>query len=92
MSNDKTGGPAFPVHSAYQDCGIDGNSGPVLTETISNGLSKREIFAMTAMQAIISNPSLIGSVNDKNSIEYIRVHSVVLADAVLSELENKAAS
>jgi len=76
MSNEFNNGdmPASPI---FND---DGRCTPDLA-----GLTKRERFAMAAMQAILSNHSLIGSCNDV-SIEYLRVNSVKAADALLAEL------
>jgi len=48
------------------------------------GLTKREMFAMEAMKAIISNQSLIDSINDK-SIEYIKESSYKIADSMVDE-------
>lgn len=70
--------------SAYPTCANDQD--PAWAAANIGGLTKRETFAMAAMQAIISNPSLIGSFH-KDAVDYLKVHSVVAADAVLSELE-----
>ena len=45
MKTQNDGGPAFPQHDVFQDCGIDGNSGPILTQTIKPGMSLRDWFA-----------------------------------------------
>lgn len=44
MTNEKDGGTAFPVHIVYEDCGLDGNSGPFLTETVKYGITVRDYF------------------------------------------------
>ena len=45
------------------------------------GLTKREMFAMAAMQGICSNP------NDRYTYEQLAGHAVKHADALLAELE-----
>lgn len=52
--------PVYPTHTVYQDCGLDGNSGPHLTETIQHGITLRQHFAGLAMQALLSNPNVVG--------------------------------
>jgi hypothetical protein len=71
--------PAMPAHQVWQDCGIDGNSGPHYVETVQQGLTKREMFAMAAMQGFCSNPM----VSYKSLAEY----AVETADSLLAELE-----
>ena len=53
------------------------SSGPI------EGLTKRERFAMAAMQGITS----CVVPDDKRSIEYIAKHACAFADALLAELE-----
>lgn len=74
--------PAMPVHSVFQDCGIDGNSGPILTETVNHGLTKREYFAIRALQGLLVNAG-------RNSIDFHSAagEAVRQAEALLSELE-----
>lgn len=50
--------PVHPVHTVYQDCGIDGNSGPYLTETPQPGLTLRQHYAGLALHAILSNSAI----------------------------------
>ncbi len=77
---------------AKYKCVINGESpsSPVVAEfdVISEGLTKREAFAMAAMQNILShyNPYESG---DFDSSEYnvTASHAVGLADALLKELE-----
>lgn len=45
------------------------------------GLTKREMFAMSAMQGICSNP------DDRYTYEQLAGHAVKHADALLAELE-----
>ena len=45
------------------------------------GLTKREMFAMAAMQGICSNP------DDRYTYEQLAGHAVKQADALLAELE-----
>ena len=74
--------PAMPTHQVWQDCGIDGNSGPHYVETISAGLTKREYFAALAMQACRSRNSSYASWSD------LATDAVEIADALLTKLEN----
>lgn len=85
MTNEKLkdGGPAFPVHTVYQDCGPDGNSGPYLTETVNSGMTLRDYFATKAMAAAISSPGF--KVN--SSMQAIASHSYMQADAMLAARE-----
>lgn len=43
--------PAYPEHHVFEDCGIDGSSGPHLVQTVKSGFTKRETFAMNAPDA-----------------------------------------
>ena len=45
------------------------------------GLTKREIFAMAAMQGILSNA------NDRYTYDQLAGHAVAQADAILEKLE-----
>lgn len=70
--------PAYPEHHVFEDCGIDGNSGPHLVQTVKSGFTKREQFAMAAMQGLLAK---YGTHSDFAS------DSVLCADALLAELE-----
>ena len=66
------------------------NTNPYLQE----GLTKREIFAMSAMQGILSNPNTanaitteFGKVNAIKANEIIAATSLNLANALLKALE-----
>ena len=90
MEKINDGGSAFPVHAVYQDCGIDGNSGPVLTETINSGMTLRDYFAAKAMAALITTagaPCL-------NGLDGYEQHtasaSYKMADAMLKAREVKS--
>lgn len=48
---------------------------------LHSGLTKREMFAMAAMQGILSNP------NDRYTYDQLAGHAVNYADALLAELE-----
>ena len=74
---------AMPTHDVYQDCGIDGNSGPYLTQTTSYGLTKREMMAMAAMQGILSSLTIEEDMSPRDLARC----SVADADALLAELE-----
>lgn len=50
------------------------------------GLTKREQFAMAAMQGILANQAMIDN-GDRQSIEWVGAKSVMAADALLAELE-----
>lgn len=64
--------PAYPVK-------VVGSGG---TKT-SKGLTKRELFAMEAMKAMLSNPSLYTYVNDKVIAE-VKYQSYTIADEMLN--------
>jgi hypothetical protein len=57
--------PAMPVADEYQDC---------------CGLTKREMFAMAAMQGMLSGHTMV-------SDDALAVHSVKIANALLAEME-----
>ena len=48
------------------------------------GLTKREIFAMTAMQGLLSNPSMMDAITNV-SVDFIKDSAYLLADAMLDE-------
>lgn len=73
--------PAYPVHYVDYSCGIDGNEGPFLVTKSDTGLTKREMFAMAAMQGICSNP------DDRYTYEQMAGHAVKHADALLAKLD-----
>ena len=58
---------------------------PLGSETVvgQQGLTKREMFAMAAMNGIMSNS------NDRYTYEQLAGHAVAQADALLSELEKQ---
>ena len=58
---------------------------PLGSETVvgQEGLTKREMLAMSAMQGILSNS------NDRYTYEQLAGHAVSQADALLSELEKQ---
>lgn len=74
--------PAMPAHQVWQDCGIDGNSGPHYVETVQQGLTKREMFAMAAMQGLLAKHG-----DDDYPAESIASYAINHADALLAELE-----
>ncbi len=88
--------PAAPTFEIHQDCGFDGNSGPELVQTINPGLTKREMFAMAAMQGAMSNSELTkyaAKLSKKQPISgtdeaavYCEI-AVQYADALLEALE-----
>lgn len=72
--------PAMPNHQVWQDCGIDGNSGPHYVETVHHGLTKREMMAMHMMANLMLHEG-IGSYEDA------AMCATSAADALLAELE-----
>lgn len=64
---------AYGIQAYYHE-----QFGPVPQES---GLTKREMFAMAAMQGILANS------NDRSPIEYVVRESVKASDALLNELE-----
>ena len=64
--------PAMPIE-------LDGNG--QYAPVAYTGLTKREMFAMAAMQGILSNP------NDRYTYDQLAGHAVNYADALLAELE-----
>jgi len=72
--------PASPT--IYADMGHNGQREIFCDNT---GLTKREAFAMAAMQAILSNPSLIDICSD-DTVDFVRFNSVRIANSVLDEL------
>ena len=68
--------PAMPT--PYADLAQNGSRELYCTES---GLTKREMFAIAAMQGICSNP------NDRYTYEQLAGHAVKHADALLAELE-----
>jgi len=71
--------PAFPQSKLDR-------SGLELIIEASGGLTKREIFAKAAMQAIISNPAFAPGQLRFNT-DNLAYDSVLAADKVLKELE-----
>jgi len=51
----------------------------------NHGLTKREYFAVMAMQSLIDKQSLCGNIKD---YKIIATHATCAADALLAELEN----
>ena len=70
--------PAMPC----QPLGQDGMPSWEMTY----GLTKREMFAMAAMQGLLANSAMIDTVTD-GSLLFISESSVVCADALLNALE-----
>lgn len=73
--------PASPT--IYADMGINGQREIYCDQ---HGLTKREIFAMAAMQGILSNRAMIDEITIK-SADWIARRSCIASDALLSELE-----
>jgi len=69
--------PAYPLPN---------EAAPFEKHSAIDGLTKREHFAVMAMQGILSNSSMI-STTDDGAIDWISVMSVKAADALLEELD-----
>jgi hypothetical protein len=63
---------------------------PIVMENTLPGLSKREYFALLAMQGLISNSSIVPKIQPNNGedLELLSMASVAIADKLLNELEN----
>ena len=70
--------PAMPTHDVFEDCGMDGNSGPHLTQTTSYGLTKREMMAMHIASGFAADKE-VSPCNIANM-------AIEVADALLAEL------
>lgn len=76
MSNGNT--PAFPIIEESKSEGCDGAT--YMTGTaVSFGLTKREMFAMAALQGILAKPEV--------SMNYAAEDAVKFADELIAELE-----
>ena len=73
--------PAMPIHEIDNVCSVDGNEGPFLSTRISTGLTKREMFAMAAMQGLLADPS--------SQIESSAHAAVIAADLLLRALDGE---
>jgi len=76
--------PAYPVHEIISACSVDGNSGPYDFSVVHAGLSKREMFAMTAMQGLLAARD--ASYTKRTTVVFSSM-AVELADSLLAELE-----
>jgi len=52
-----------------------------------DGLTKREYFASLAMQGMLSNSSLVKSINTRDGIEILSETSLIFADEILKQLD-----
>ena len=76
--------PAMPLSGdAYQDFAAYDGTKDTSYNPECQGLTKREQFAMAAMQGLISDSEYIGS------FAQMAGHSVEMADALLAELEKE---
>lgn len=67
--------------------------GDVVTHEYEGGLTKRERFAMAAMQGLLSNKEIHTDMNEivkkgNNPLKDLAIASAELADALLNELED----
>lgn len=77
--------PIHPVHTIYQDCGIDGNSGPHFTESIQHGMTLRQHYAGLMMQGFIASNTLDFGMGF--TYKQAAARSIKAADALIAELE-----
>ena len=71
-----------PSHDSYE---YHGNNEQIAWITTDGGLTKREEFAARAMIGLLSNAMLVGE-DSKINIEWAAKTSVLLSDALISEL------
>lgn len=77
----KANEPAFPVP-------IHDTPNHGLMPSDYPGMTKREYFAAMAMQGMLANEALINQVEGP-SVNYITQASIVMADALLAELQSE---
>ena len=81
MKDEKPNNPsAFPVAATEQSYY---NQSPLMPES---GMTLRDYFAAKAMQSIISNRSMIDTIND-HTIEWASKHAYSISDAMLKQRE-----
>ena len=77
--------PAMPLVNAnghpYHANSIAWENSP-----LTSGLTKREVFAKAAMQAILANTHLIDNL-DSASVDFLVTKSAIVADAQLAQLD-----
>ena len=79
--------PAMPLSGdAYQDFAAYDDTKNTSYNPECQGLTKREQFAMAAMQGILSNGQMIDQ-SDNSSLVWVAKHARKMADALLAELE-----
>lgn len=73
--------PAYPVHG--------GNGDDPRNQIIQGGLTKREMFAMAAMQGILACPNqlLMGDQRTDSSPKMVASAAIKYADELLKQLE-----
>lgn len=65
---------------------------PLPSENLAHGLSKRELFAMAAMQGLTSSPletEKLSHAANKSLKVFVVEQAVVIADALLAELDKE---
>ena len=81
MKNANT--PAYPSGEAYKSQSVpDGDWVECKKGALHNGLTKREMFAMAAMQGLCAHSG------DYHEFKHLAADAVNYADALLAELEN----
>lgn len=77
--------PAYPVSCVDDDGYMTG------TQSQISGLTKREMFAMAAMQGILSTDITVHAknVHSDHLVSHLSRKAVAFADALLAELERK---
>lgn len=74
---------AYPISNTVHT-GFDHSGEKLFTTTVEGGLTKREMFAMAAMQGILS--ACQGYTNKPNDMEHIARTATRQADALLKAL------
>jgi hypothetical protein len=77
--------PAMPPASEICQLWVDDRD-PKKGTVDALGLTKREVFAKAAMQAILSNPSLVDNLAPV-SVDWLVTKSAIVADAQLTQLD-----
>lgn len=82
--------PINPLYSADGKfyCNDDNTSNWVVGTRPLIGLTKREIFSMSAMHGLLANHLIIDTAND-HTAKWIATESIKQADELLKQLETK---
>jgi hypothetical protein len=75
--------PAYPVTLDW-----DNVQKKVITTTVKPGLSKREMFAMAAMQGLCANPNVSADKSKSDVAQFYASVAIKFADELLKQLES----